>query len=248
MPKERILTSPTFRYSPQGPGFGSFRSPGWFGKRPEVGITMFVLGSLVFGVLAYNVSIEGPLLRWDGMVAEQMHAAAVRGSTGMIEFMDWGFFAGKRMIIIISAVLCIYFLYKRYWRELVSLAVGVGGAGSLWFVLSRYFERVRPSTQMGTIVTDPSFPSGHSATALVCYGMLAYMLLPHIKSRAGKWAVVLGAALIVFYIAFSRLFLNAHYLTDVIAGLALGLAWGGLVFTLIERLFQGGKSKHVRAK
>lgn len=248
MPKDRILTTQTLPYSPWAARPGTLRTPGWFGKRPRVGLAMFVLGSLVLGVLAYNVSIEGPLLRWDALVAEQLHAAAVRGSPSMIEFLDWGFFAGKPLIIIISAILCLYFLYKRFWRELVSLAVGVGGAASLWYVLSRYFDRVRPATQMGTIVTDPSFPSGHSATAVVCYGLLAYLLLPHIRSKTGKWAVILGGVLIVFYIGFSRLFLNAHYLTDVIAGLALGVAWGGLVFTLVEKLFQGGEKKHVRAK
>lgn len=248
MSKDRILTNQSLPYSAPTAGRYSFRLPGSFGRHPVAGFSMFVLGSLVLGVLAYNVSIEGPLLRWDGLVAEQFHAAAVRGSPAMIEFLDWGFFAGKPLIIIISAVLCLYFLYKRFWRELISVAVGVGGAGSLWFILSRTFGRVRPPTQMGTIVTDPSFPSGHSATAVVCYGLLAYLLLPHIKSKGGRWAVILGAVLMIFYIGFSRLYLTAHYLTDVIAGYALGIAWAGLVFTLIERLFQGGKKKNVRAK
>jgi membrane-associated phospholipid phosphatase len=39
------------------------------------------------------------------------------------------------------------------------------------------------------------------------------------------------------FIGFSRLYLGGHYLTDIIAGYALGLAWAGLVFTLIESLF-----------
>ncbi|MGE5249021.1 MAG: phosphatase PAP2 family protein [Bacteroidota bacterium] len=248
MSKERFITTQAIPYSTRAANRGSFRLPGSFGRRPIVGLTMFVLGSLVLGVLAYNVSTEGPLLRWDELVAEQFHAAAVRGSPAMVEFLDWGFFAGKPLIIIISAVLCLYFLYKRFWRELVSVAVGVGGAGTLWFILTHSFGRVRPPTQMGTIVTDPSFPSGHTATAVVCYGLLAYLLLPHIKSRGGKWAVVVGTALIIFYIGFSRLFLNAHYLTDVIGGFALGIAWAGLVFTMIETLFQGGKKQHVRTK
>jgi undecaprenyl-diphosphatase len=43
----------------------------------------------------------------------------------------------------------------------------------------------------------------------------------------------------MLYIGFSRLFLGGHYLTDLIAGYSLGLAWAGLVYTLIERIFLG---------
>jgi undecaprenyl-diphosphatase len=49
--------------------------------------------------------------------------------------------------------------------------------------------------------------------------------------------VVLAAIAIVAFIGYSRIFLGGHYLTDILGGYALGLAWAGLVFTLIESLF-----------
>ena len=48
---------------------------------------------------------------------------------------------------------------------------------------------------------------------------------------------MIAAAVTMAYIGFSRIFLGGHYLTDIIAGYGLGLAWAALVFTLIERLF-----------
>jgi hypothetical protein len=68
MSKECILTTQAFPYSTRTANRGSFRLPGSFGRRPIVGLTMFVLGNLLLGVLAYNVSTEGPLLRWAGLV------------------------------------------------------------------------------------------------------------------------------------------------------------------------------------
>jgi membrane-associated phospholipid phosphatase len=47
---------------------------------------------------------------------------------------------------------------------------------------------------------------------------------------------VIASILTMLYIGFSRLFLGGHYLTDLLAGYSLGLAWAGLVYTLIERI------------
>ena len=50
--------------------------------------------------------------------------------------------------------------------------------------------------------------------------------------------MILAAGLIILYIGFSRLFVGDHYLTDVLAGYALGVAWSGLAFTLVELVFK----------
>jgi undecaprenyl-diphosphatase len=73
--------------------------------------------------------------------------------------------------------------------------------------------------------------------AVLCYGLLAYLLVPKMPSRFWKWLIVIAAIVVILFITFSRLFLGGHYLTDVLAGYALGIAWAGLVYTLIERFF-----------
>ncbi|MGE5248799.1 MAG: phosphatase PAP2 family protein [Bacteroidota bacterium] len=247
MAKDRIL-NPRIAPRTRTQGPAALRSPGWFAKRPAVGLGMFVLGSLVFGALAYNVTAHGPLLRWDVPVLQELHARAVRSPDPVIEFFNASFFVGKGLVIIIAGLLSAYYLYKRYWRELALSVVGMGGVASLWFFFSRFFGRLRPPFQMGTIVTDPSFPSGHAATAVLCYGLLAYIWVPRISSILGKWLVTLASLLVMAYIGFGRLFLGAHYPSDIVAGYSLGIAWAGLVFTVIERLFQGGRKQHGDAK
>jgi undecaprenyl-diphosphatase len=87
------------------------------------------------------------------------------------------------------------------------------------------------------VVNDPSFPSGHTLSSVICYGLLAYFLIPRMPSLFWKWVLVIATVLTLAYIGYSRIFLGGHYLTDILAGYALGLAWAALVFTLIERFF-----------
>jgi membrane-associated phospholipid phosphatase len=53
-----------------------------------------------------------------------------------------------------------------------------------------------------------------------------------------KWFVIILSVLVMLFIGFSRLFSDGHYLTDLLAGYALGIAWAGLVYTTLEKAFR----------
>ena len=74
---------------------------------------------------------------------------------------------------------------------------------------------------------------------------MAYLLIPRIRSAWGKIVLAAGALLIIVFVGFSRVFTGGHYLTDVLSGYAVGIAWSGLVFTLIELFVQKRRSRHV---
>ncbi|WP_420869682.1 phosphatase PAP2 family protein [Cohnella ginsengisoli] len=97
----------------------------------------------------------------------------------------------------------------------------------------------------GGTIPYPSFPSGHTMSGVIGFGLLAYLLLPRIASRLWRGMVIIIALLLMVYIGFSRFFMGSHYLTDVAGGLAMGFAWTALVFTVIELLFKKGENKHV---
>jgi undecaprenyl-diphosphatase len=65
------------------------------------------------------------------------------------------------------------------------------------------------------------------------------------RSTFGKVFVVGLAILIMLFIGFTRVFTAAHYFTDVLAGYAMGIAWSGVVYTLVERYFIKRKVKNV---
>lgn len=202
-----------------------------------MGVVMVLVGGILFGAIAYHVSTTGPFLKWDEPLARQMHVQAVKQPARIIEILIFGFFVGKEMLQVVVIILSLYFLHKRFWPELAMLLIGAGGGAIIWYFLTGVFDRVRPTNQIGIVVTDPSFPSGHAISAVLCYGILAYLFIPKMPSLFWKWIVAIAALLTMAFIGVSRLYLGGHYLTDVIAGYALGLAWAGLVFTLIESLF-----------
>src|SRR5215216_1764501 len=109
--------------------FHDLRSPGLFAKWPIVGLMMVLLGSLTFSVLAYNVRTNGPLLQWDMTIAKTLHADAINTPPSLMEYILFGFFAGKEIVIVIGMTLAIYFLYKQFWRELAMVLIGLGGGG-----------------------------------------------------------------------------------------------------------------------
>src|SRR5262245_11601407 len=154
------------------------RVPGWLSKWPIIGIVMFLVGGLLFGALAYNVWTKGPLIQWDAPVTTELHSEAVKEPPRIIELLIFGFFVGKELVQVFAIILSLYFLHKRFWRELAMLLVGLGGGAIIWYYLIGIFNRHRPDAQLGIVVTDPSFPSGHVITAVLFYGLLAYMLVP----------------------------------------------------------------------
>ena len=113
----------------------------------------------------------------------------------------------------------------------------------VWNFFIDYFARPRPSDQMGLVIkTIPSFPSGHAMSAVICYGFLAYLLVPRMPTLFWKWTLIIVTLLVVLFGGFSRIFQGSHYLSDVLAGYALGIAWAALVYTIIEGIFMKRKT------
>jgi membrane-associated phospholipid phosphatase len=226
------------------------RSPDYLAKRPMIGIMMVALGCLIFGILAYQVHINGALSQWEISLGNRMHASALNSPSWIQDSMIAGFYIGLHGYLAIGVLLGIYFLYKRFWKELLMVAVVYIGEGAIWIFLVHLFNRSRPvfDTPIGSDLNYPSFPSGHTMSGVICFGLLAYLLVPKISSHLGKNLVIAVAVLLMLFIGFSRFFMGAHYFTDVIAGFAAGLAWSGFVFTLIEWLYKKGEQRNVKEK
>jgi len=232
---------------------GNLRAPGLLGKRPIIGLIMFIIGSLIFIILAYNLVKHGPLIQWDLPVAESFHSLALKSSPLVIDIMIAGYYIGLHEIIVVGVFLGLYFIYKRLWRELVMVAVSLGLSGLFFLFFSHIFKRPRPFLLFDKPIWPgspniPGFPSGHTLSIIVCCGILVYLFVPKIKSYLGKVLAITIASLIVIFIGFSRLYIGDHYLTDVIAGYAFGIAWFGLAITSIELLFQRYYSRKGKKK
>ena len=222
------------------------RSPGLLARWPVIGITMFIFGSLVFGALTYNLFAQGPLLVWDKALANMLPAIALKSPAFVKFLMIAGFYIGKDVITGIDLLLALYLLYKKFWQEFAMVTIGWGGYVLLFNLFSRLIGRPRPPTQIWIIVNLPGFPSGHAICAVVCYGLLGYLLAAKMPSVFWKGIVVAASLLVIGFIGFSRMFTGGHYLTDILAGYAVGIAWFGAAYTLIEIWFKKRRMQNVK--
>ena len=215
---------------------GNLRAPGLLGKWPFIGLAMLLIGLSLFGVFAFNLQTKGPLIQTDTQIVNDLHADALQSSPFTQDAVIVGSYLGEQGVLAIGAVLALYFLIKRFWPELSMVVIAWAGEGGIWLVLTQYFNRARPllGVSFWTRAAGSGFPSGHSFSAVLCFGLLAYLLAPQLPSRFWKVAVTLVAVLIILYIGFSRVYVGDHYPTDVLAGYALGIAWAGLVYTSVE--------------
>lgn len=123
--------------------------------------------------------------------------------------------------LILTLFISFYLLSKQKIYEPIFLNVSLFSAWWGMSLLKNVFERSRPAGEALTIASGFSLPSGHAMVSMAFYGFLAALLLRQKNSSRARW----GATLLfvwVILIGFSRIYLNVHYLSDVLAGFILG--------------------------
>lgn len=100
---------------------------------------------------------------------------------------------------------------------------------------------VRPRPQFMPLINEPSysFPSGHSMNSFVFYTCLAYFIFSRVDNRTYRRLLYFLSAAIILLIGISRIYLGAHYPSDVLAGYAAGALW-----FFVVTLFEKTQSKH----
>lgn len=217
---------------------GGLQSPDLLVRHPVLSVIIILLSSMIFGILAYFVLQKGSLVKWDLDAVNRMHASALSSPAWVKNVMLAGYYIGQHGYIATGVIFGLYFLIKRFWKEFFMVIVLYAGQGILFLSLTSLVARPRPvfSENIGGVISYASFPSGHMISSVIMFALLAYFIVPRISSRAGKAAAVLLAVLFVVYIGYSRFFMGAHYITDVIAGTALGVAWVTLAVLTIEMI------------
>jgi membrane-associated phospholipid phosphatase len=103
-------------------------------------------------------------------------------------------------------------------------ATAVGSQVTLW--IGKYaFDRSRPEFLTDATAISPSFPSGHTTSAMAIYGFLGYAAAHLVASGRARVEIAFWTALVVILVGVSRIYLHVHYPSDVLAGLLLGGLW-----------------------
>ena len=196
-----------------------------YGLRLTLLAVAVVLVAVPFAWLLHQVVVEGPLVRLDTDVAEALHRW-VRSRPVMVDGLQVVSFLGKPIwLVVVCGIATVHLLWRRRHRLAVFLVVTTAAGGLIDTAVKTLVARPRPELDdpLAT-ASGHSFPSGHSMSATVAYVALLLIYLPAV-SRGRRPGLVAGCAVLVAAVAFSRLALGLHYVTDVTAGIVLGLAW-----------------------
>jgi membrane-associated phospholipid phosphatase len=168
--------------------------------------------------------------------------------TGSLRVLTW--LGSLAFIIPAGLAIGLYFLIRRRdWRPLALLTAAVAGAVGLCHVVKVLVSRPRPPADIWIgHYTGASFPSGHATQSAAFYAMLAVVLGAGLSSRRRVilWS---AAALVVVIVGASRIYLGAHWLTDVLGGYALGVSWVAIVVAVLLITSPGtGRVRSVRER
>ncbi|WP_163650251.1 bifunctional DedA family/phosphatase PAP2 family protein [Modicisalibacter sp. 'Wilcox'] len=182
-----------------------------------------LLGCLwVFLGLLEDLLTGDPLVQANQAVFHALQALRTDwGDTLMLAITELGDgFVTTTLTITVAA----WLLARRAWSSALYWLAAVGGAALFTPLIKALVHWPRPTAGLYSGWEAFSFPSGHATINTVIYGFLAYLVARALPARRRGW-VVGAAALTVTLIAVSRLYLGAHWLADVSAGIAIGTAW-----------------------
>ena len=204
------------------------------GLRSALALLAVVVGLFPFLVL-WRVVVDRwpPLARLDGSVADVLNDA-VRDDPALVEALravtDLG---GTPTAAVVMGGATVLLAMRRRWRPAMFLAVTGIGLLILIPLTKALIDRARPVVDVAVVAPpeNASFPSGHSMASLVVWVSIVLVARPHLPRPAHPF-VWSGVAVVVAAVGFTRLALGVHFVSDVLAGWALGAAWVGASATV----------------
>jgi membrane-associated phospholipid phosphatase len=197
-----------------------------FGLRLGAGLVATLVAAITFAVLLLLVRTGWPpLRRLDTGAAETFNRidTARPELTAAAEVVSDVF--GPNVFRVAVTVIALVYVIHGERHHATWLVVTVFGGAALGFALKEVVGRTRP------VLPDPvstapglSFPSGHALGASIGCCLLLLLTLRFL-SRGGRVAAVIAAVLIIGAVALARVVLGVHFVSDVLAGVALGVGW-----------------------
>jgi undecaprenyl-diphosphatase len=214
-----------------------------YGWPLTLGLAVSLLALQLFLVGLSAVKRGGALVQFDKTCAVAMKEHADEHED-LLKGMRLVTHVGGVPVIVALSVLGAGLLWWRHHRLLaIGWVIAAAGGGALNVGTKWLIARDRPGETLGETIRDPavternkSFPSGHSMGSVIGFGALGYVAVLLLRRPSARFAVVLALTLLVLVIGFSRIYLRAHWFSDVLGGFAIGTFWLSLCITGMEIL------------
>ena len=224
---------------PRHPG----RHAGW---RPvAIGLAVMALAAGLFTAIAWHLGTNGGLQAADGVFLLALQSGVSPAARQVFAGLTHA--ADTATLTALCSAGAVILVLRRQHLLAAGWVLAIAGNGVLNTSLKQTFGRMRPALLEGFLAAPGlSFPSGHSSGAVVAYGMAAYLALRLLPMRWHLPALLLAVAL-AFSVGFSRVVLQVHFASDVLAGFASGSAWLALCISGLAAVRQAGLARHAPA-
>ncbi|WP_354686196.1 phosphatase PAP2 family protein [Cupriavidus necator] len=204
------------------------------------GTVLLACGGALFW-LAGAVAEGEEVVHIDQMVFAQLRAWRTDWlDIAMVAVTELG---GARISVAVGVAVFAWLWWRRAWTAALYWGAALLGARACVMALKLGMARVRPAS-IYTGLESYSFPSGHATSSMVTFGFLAFLMCLRQPWRV-RIPVLALTVVAVAAIGVSRLYLGMHWLSDVAAGYALGLAWIALLGTAYRTLHAPASAKVV---
>ncbi|WP_220740068.1 phosphatase PAP2 family protein [Leuconostoc miyukkimchii] len=193
---------------------------------------------ILFFVLFFGVIVQAQWVEHLNTIGQQMiqHRSSIADNI----FINATQLGNVTFISILTIILALIFIYHRQYRLLYFLLVNVVlFAGIVTQVIKRIVQNPRPLPQLVT-ESGYSFPSGHTMIAILLYGSLIIIVHAYLHNNWLKYIILLTLSVLIILIPLSRIYVNVHYPSDILAGLSLGY---GLLMTSQYIFHIGGSNQ-----
>jgi undecaprenyl-diphosphatase len=195
----------------------------FFGWRLLIGLICAVGGLMFFGWFASEI-FEGETKVFDETVRQAINQTATPVLTKLMIFIS--FIGSPIFLVCLGVVVLIIFLRLRWRRAAVLFVLTMAGEIILDLTLKGFYRRARPEPFFDyALPSSYSFPSGHALASFCFYGILAWLVTARLENRTARIVIRLLAAILIFLIGFSRIYLGVHYPSDVGGGYLAALVW-----------------------
>lgn len=180
----------------------------------------------MFVALAFAVVRGGWVTEGDADVAAWVARAMPAWAEWVARPLTW--IGGPLGVVPLTTIAVVLLLRAGRRLDAAFVAASVAGITVIVAVLKTAFGRARPD--VGSAIPLPhssSFPSGHAATGMVLFGVLALLACERAPTPGAARRRIVAGLLLALAVAASRVVLNVHYVSDVAAGLAVGVFWLG---------------------
>lgn len=190
-------------------------------------IALVLVLTLAFAVSLSYAATKSPVLSFDQKTYEELKEQT---SPLFDSLMTWVSAIGEMAIATtLTAIAMAIFAVRRHWLESIFMLATTSNV-LLGLMLKDLIHRTRPfplnqnATGFIQSINEYSYPSGHVLFFVVFFGFFAYLAWIHFAGRTRMIIIAICGALIVL-IGPSRVFLGAHWASDVLGGYIIGALW-----------------------